>query len=91
MQPKDYLNLPKNLKSTSKKEVKKDEWRELPLEKRIEHSLVKGLPEFVDEDMAEAVEKIFSGTEHHRRPADGRNERSWRPVWIRENVPATGN
>ena len=51
------LEFAENLKSTSKKEVKKDEWRELPLEKRIEHSLVKGLPEFVDEDMAEAVEK----------------------------------
>ncbi|WP_320111205.1 methionine synthase [Draconibacterium orientale] len=51
------LEFAESLKSTSKKEVKKDEWRELPLEKRIEHSLVKGLPEFVDEDMAEAVEK----------------------------------
>lgn len=51
------LEFAENLKSTSKKEEKKDEWRELPLEKRIEHSLVKGLPEFVDEDMAEAIEK----------------------------------
>ncbi|MDX8337570.1 methionine synthase [Draconibacterium sp. IB214405] len=51
------LEFAENLKSTSKKEEKKDEWRELPLEERIAHSLVKGLPEFVDEDMAEAVEK----------------------------------
>lgn len=33
----------------------KDMWRELPLEKRIEHSLVKGITDFVDADMAEAV------------------------------------
>ncbi len=44
-------------KSGAKKEGKKDEWRDLPLEKRIGHSLVKGFPEFVEEDMAEAVKK----------------------------------
>lgn len=52
------LEFAEQLKTGDKKEVKKDEWRELPLEKRIEHSLVKGFPEFVDEDMAEAV-KIY--------------------------------
>jgi 5-methyltetrahydrofolate--homocysteine methyltransferase len=52
------LEFAENLKSEGTKEVKKDEWRHLPLEKRIEHSLVKGIPEFVDEDMAEAVQKI---------------------------------
>ncbi len=52
------LEFAENLKSDGKKEIKKDEWRELPLEKRIAHSLVKGIPEFVDEDMAEAV-KIY--------------------------------
>jgi 5-methyltetrahydrofolate--homocysteine methyltransferase len=45
------------VKSDDKKEERKNEWRELPLEKRIEHSLVKGFPEFVDQDMAEALEK----------------------------------
>ncbi|WP_347839549.1 methionine synthase [uncultured Draconibacterium sp.] len=51
------LEFAENLQSTSKKEEKKDVWRELTLEERIGHSLVKGLPEFVDEDMAKAVEK----------------------------------
>ena len=51
------LEFAENLKSTTKKEEKKDAWRELPLEERIGHALVKGLPEFVDEDMAEAIEK----------------------------------
>ena len=49
------LEFAEQLKTGEKKEVKKDEWRELSLEKRIEHALVKGFPEFVDEDMAEAV------------------------------------
>ncbi len=52
------LEFAQKLESNGAREVKKDEWRELPLEKRIEHSLVKGIPEFVDEDMAEAV-KIY--------------------------------
>jgi len=32
----------------------KNEWRELPLQERITHSLVKGIDEFVTEDMEEA-------------------------------------
>ncbi len=52
------LEFAETLKSEGTKEVKKDQWRDLPLEKRIEHSLVKGIPEFVDEDMADAV-KIY--------------------------------
>lgn len=51
------LEFAEKVKSNGAKEEKKDEWRELPLEKRIEHALVKGFPEFVDEDMAEAVVK----------------------------------
>ncbi|MBF0597367.1 methionine synthase [Faecalibacter rhinopitheci] len=44
-----------------KKEKKKDEtWRELPLEKRIEIALVKGITEFIDEDTAEALTQIGS-------------------------------
>ncbi|MFV0265714.1 MAG: methionine synthase [Draconibacterium sp.] len=51
------LEFAENLKVSGKKEEKKDEWRELPLEERIGHALVKGLPEHVDEDMAEALTK----------------------------------
>ncbi|MDR2909778.1 MAG: methionine synthase [Bacteroidales bacterium] len=52
------LNYTQNLKTTESKEEKKHDWRELQLEKRIEYALVKGIPEFIDEDMAEAV-KIY--------------------------------
>lgn len=40
-----------------KQVVKKDAWREYNLEKRLEHALVKGIPDHVDQDMAEALEK----------------------------------
>ena len=49
------LEFAQSLESTGIKTERKDEWRDLPLERRIEHALVKGFPEFVDEDMAEAV------------------------------------
>ncbi len=39
------------------KEEKKENWRMLSLEKRIEHSLVKGIPDYVDEDMKECLTK----------------------------------
>jgi len=32
-------------------------WREAPVEKRLEHALLKGIIEFIDEDTAEALEK----------------------------------
>ncbi|MCY1721177.1 methionine synthase [Prolixibacteraceae bacterium Z1-6] len=51
------LEFAENIKSDGKKEEKKDEWRELPLEERIAHALVKGFPEYVEEDMAEALTK----------------------------------
>ena len=51
------LEFAEQVKQGDKKETKKDAWRELPLEKRISHSLVKGFPDFVEKDMAEALKK----------------------------------
>lgn len=36
------------------KQQNKLEWRELPVEKRLEHALVKGITDFIDEDTEEA-------------------------------------
>ncbi len=36
-------------------EQKKESWRDLPLRERIIHSLVKGIPDHVEEDMQEAI------------------------------------
>ena len=52
------LELAEGLKGTGKEtEVVAQEWRSLPLEKRITHSLVKGIVDFTDEDMQEALDK----------------------------------
>lgn len=55
------LEFAEKVESNGTKEKRKDEWRELSLEKRIQHALVKGFPEFVDEDMAEAI-KVYQPT-----------------------------
>lgn len=51
------LEFAEQVKQGDKKELKKDEWRDLPLEKRLAHALVKGIPDFVEQDMAEALKK----------------------------------
>ncbi|WP_180108916.1 MULTISPECIES: methionine synthase [unclassified Acinetobacter] len=38
----------------AQKQVENLEWRELPIEKRLEHALVKGITTFIDEDTEEA-------------------------------------
>ncbi|HBL74402.1 MAG: methionine synthase [Bacteroidetes bacterium GWF2_42_66] len=53
----ELLEFSLTVKDQGGKEEKKNEWRELPLEKRLEHALVKGIADFVDEDLAEAVQK----------------------------------
>ncbi len=49
------LKMAEGFRTEVKEEEKHDNWRNLPLAKRIEHALVKGITEFVVEDMAEAV------------------------------------
>ncbi len=51
----ELLEFAQNLKEQDTKEERKDEWRLLPVEKRLEHALIKGLPDFVEEDLAEAL------------------------------------
>lgn len=53
----ELLEFAQTLKEQGVKEERKDEWRSLPLEKRLEHALVKGLPEYIEEDLAEALPK----------------------------------
>lgn len=51
----ELLEFALTLKEQDAKEERKDEWRELSLEKRLEYSLVKGLPDYIEQDMAEAL------------------------------------
>jgi 5-methyltetrahydrofolate--homocysteine methyltransferase len=47
-------------KDDGKKEVKTLEWRQKPLEERLSYSLMKGINEFLTEDLGEAVKKYPS-------------------------------
>ncbi|RMG58387.1 MAG: methionine synthase, partial [Gammaproteobacteria bacterium] len=50
---------PKYKGDGSQAEDKTDlEWRSWPVEKRLEHALIKGITEYIDEDTAEALEKL---------------------------------
>lgn len=42
------------IKNAGKKEEKEDAWRKLPVIDRIKHSLIRGLDEFIDQDVEEA-------------------------------------
>ena len=46
------------LTDEEKKEEKTDQWRELPLNERIKHSLIRGLDEYIEEDV-EAARKNY--------------------------------
>ena len=48
------LDYAENISSSSNKEDKKEGWRELELQDRITHSLVKGIDKFILEDVEEA-------------------------------------
>ena len=48
------LDYAENVSNSLKKEEKIEEWRELELQKRITHSLVKGIDKFIIEDVEEA-------------------------------------
>jgi len=51
----ELLEFAQTLKEQDAKEERKDEWRDLPVEKRLEHALVKGLPDYIEIDLAEAL------------------------------------
>ena len=51
----ELLEFALTLKEQDAKEERIDEWRNLPVEKRLEHALIKGLPDFIEIDLAEAL------------------------------------
>ncbi len=48
------LDYAENVSNSSNKDEKKEEWRELELQERITHSLVKGIDKFIIDDVEEA-------------------------------------
>lgn len=52
------VNFAETVKSVGKEAVIDDAWRSLPVNKRLEHALIKGLTEFIDEDVEEARQLV---------------------------------
>lgn len=52
------LNFAETVRGSERESTKDLTWREQPVEKRLEHALVKGILEFIEEDTAEALESI---------------------------------
>jgi len=52
----DYAEKIKNEKTPQAKQVKEEEWRGLPLDERLSYALVKGVGDYLEEDLAEALQ-----------------------------------
>jgi 5-methyltetrahydrofolate--homocysteine methyltransferase len=48
------IDFAETIKKKDKAEEKKDEWRDLPVEERLKHALIKGVVDYIDEDVEEA-------------------------------------
>ena len=46
-----------NLKDNKKIKKKEDEWRKFPVEKRLSYALIKGITDYIDDDIDEALKK----------------------------------
>ena len=49
------LDFAQNLKQDDVRTERHDAWRDLPIEKRLAYALVKGIPDHINEDLAEAL------------------------------------
>lgn len=70
------IDAAEKLKDTGKEEnlSQKNAWREKPLEERLHHSLIKGIPDFLEEDLKEALEKYDYALDIIEKPLmDGMN------------------
>ncbi len=54
----NLINHAETVKSKKTDKVETQEWRNLPVEDRLKHSLVKGITEFIDQDTQEALDKL---------------------------------
>lgn len=51
------LGYAETIKGKNKSETKSEEWRSLPVEERLKHSLVKGIVDYIEQDTEEARKK----------------------------------
>ncbi len=52
------VNFAETVKGKKVEKVEEQEWRSLPVEERLKHSLVKGITEFIDQDTQEALDLL---------------------------------
>ena len=55
------ISYAEKVRSSGKKEQKTEDWRKQSLDKRISHALVKGITDYIEQDMKEAREKYERG------------------------------
>ncbi|PID92976.1 MAG: methionine synthase [Bacteroidetes bacterium] len=55
------LDFAAELNDTGKKDQRRDEWREKPVEERLKHALIKGITRHIEEDTLEAHRKARAG------------------------------
>jgi 5-methyltetrahydrofolate--homocysteine methyltransferase len=78
------VSFAETVKKTDKAVVKDDGWRTGPVEERLSHALVKGITDFIDQDVEEARQK-------YDKPLGViEDERSRRSIRIGKNVSAAG-
>ena len=53
------VDFAETVKQKGKEEVKKDEWRNAPVDERLKHALIKGIVDYVEEDTEEA-RKVYN-------------------------------
>ena len=74
----------------SKKAVSREERRSLSVEERLEQALIKGVGDYLEEDLAEALKTYPRAVDIIDGPLMSGMNKVGRPVRSRENVPATG-
>jgi 5-methyltetrahydrofolate--homocysteine methyltransferase len=68
------ISYAETVRQTAGKEVKKDEWREKSVQERINHALVKGITDHIEEDVEEARKEYDTSLEIIEGPLmDGMN------------------
>jgi len=68
------LTFSENMKEGEKKEDKVEEWRSFPVIERIQHALVKGITDFIEEDIVEVLPEYNSAIRVIEEPLmDGMN------------------
>jgi len=68
------ISYAETVRQTAGKEVKKDEWREKSVQERINHALVKGITDHIEEDVEEARKEYDTALEIIEGPLmDGMN------------------